>query len=318
VTRLQYGVGWFNYVADHLGSARVLVKSGEYTPCYDADFLPYGEEKVYTDTCPQNYKFTGKERDAESGLDYFGARYYGSTLGRFMIPDPGNTGADERVPQSWNGYSYVGNNPLNALDPDGLDYYLVGGDSCDRRFQCDKEGFMLDDQGDRVVVTDQQVLSGEVQAGVDDSGNLTITTQQGTFGARFFDPNPGFVSAFVTGSSLEGEISPQVKAGLATAAVISQADSPAPGLADLIGLGIIVTAMANNYAMHGSLLHVSYMSEKSQINAAAREVGVSPKELRRAVEAFKRSVGMGGADNLTWDQILELAREVKAGLWKGK
>ncbi len=34
------------------------------------------------------YKFTGKERDAESGLDYFGARYYASSMGRFMSPDP--------------------------------------------------------------------------------------------------------------------------------------------------------------------------------------------------------------------------------------
>jgi len=41
----------------------------------------------YDGTNPQHYKFTGKERDSESGLDMFGARYYGSSLGRFMTPD---------------------------------------------------------------------------------------------------------------------------------------------------------------------------------------------------------------------------------------
>ena len=42
--------------------------------CYDADFYPFGGERAYTNSCPQNYKFTGEERDAESGNDEFGAR----------------------------------------------------------------------------------------------------------------------------------------------------------------------------------------------------------------------------------------------------
>ncbi|MGC2656764.1 MAG: RHS repeat-associated core domain-containing protein [Bryobacteraceae bacterium] len=65
--------------------------------------------------------FTRKERDTESGLDFFGARYYGSPLGRFNSPDPENAGADSTNPQSWNGYSYVLNNPLTNTDPDGTD-----------------------------------------------------------------------------------------------------------------------------------------------------------------------------------------------------
>jgi RHS repeat-associated protein len=64
---------------------------------------------------PLPHKFTGKERDPESGLDNFEARYYGSSLGRFMSPDPDNAGADLLAPQSWNAYSYVLNNPLNAI-----------------------------------------------------------------------------------------------------------------------------------------------------------------------------------------------------------
>jgi RHS repeat-associated protein len=65
-------------------------------------------------------RYTGKERDTESGLDYFGARYYGSSMGRFMSPDPvGIFVADVTNPQSWNLYSYVMNNPLKFIDPSG-------------------------------------------------------------------------------------------------------------------------------------------------------------------------------------------------------
>lgn len=67
------------------------------------------------------YKFTGKERDAESGNDYFGARYFGSSMGRFLSPD--DVGGDLRNPQDLNLYSYVGNNPLSRTDPTGHDFY---------------------------------------------------------------------------------------------------------------------------------------------------------------------------------------------------
>jgi RHS repeat-associated protein len=83
------------------------------------------------------FNITGKERDSESGLDNFIARYNSSSLGRFMSPDPGNDSGFENQddPQSWNAYSYVRNNPLNLTDPDGRDYKVCvdngnGGQSC--------------------------------------------------------------------------------------------------------------------------------------------------------------------------------------------
>jgi RHS repeat-associated protein len=81
----------------------------------------------------QAYKFTGKERDTESGLDNFGARYDASSLGRFMTPDwaaKPTTVPYARFgdPQSLNLYSYVRNNPLSRNDPDG--HYDLNASRC--------------------------------------------------------------------------------------------------------------------------------------------------------------------------------------------
>lgn len=68
---------------------------------------------------PIRHKYTGKERDSESGLDNFEKRYFGSSLGHFMTPDPPLMDQHIADPQSWNLYSYVRNNPLSFVDPDG-------------------------------------------------------------------------------------------------------------------------------------------------------------------------------------------------------
>jgi RHS repeat-associated protein len=127
---------------DHLGSTRVVTKSdGAVKARYD--YVPFGEELPsglrptgigYGGNDATKQKFTQKERDEESGLDYFGARYYSSPQGRFTGPDPnesvftrqtsGEDGetefrSDLSQPQHWNRYSYVLNNPLRLIDPDG-------------------------------------------------------------------------------------------------------------------------------------------------------------------------------------------------------
>ncbi len=118
---------------DHLGTAR-LITDQKANVISRHDYLPFGEE-IPANTAGRNgqfgagndgvtQKFTGKERDQESGLDYFGARYYGSALGRYTSPDwsaipQAVPYADLSNPQSLNLYSYVLNNPLQAADPDG-------------------------------------------------------------------------------------------------------------------------------------------------------------------------------------------------------
>jgi len=110
---------YYYYAEDFIGSSRVITTSTGAV-CYDADFYPYGGEDIFTNTCSQNYKFTGKERDAETNNDNFGARYFASAYGRFLSPDPANVGADPTNPQSWNMYGYALNSPLSLVDPSGL------------------------------------------------------------------------------------------------------------------------------------------------------------------------------------------------------
>ena len=131
----QEGGGGTSYLtADTLGSPRVITCGENVAGCANGavrarhDYLPFGEEVgagVGGRTTAQGYsindgvrqKFTSKERDTETGLDYFEARYYSSVQGRFTSPDP--AGPDPLNPQTLNKYRYSLNNPLRYVDPDG-------------------------------------------------------------------------------------------------------------------------------------------------------------------------------------------------------
>ena len=108
---------------DDLGSTQIMT---DLNGCVvdSLDYLPFGEEYSYSTPCANvdtTHKFTGKERDNESGLDYFGARYNFSQYGRFMSADPFTvTPARVADPQQLNLYAYVRNNPLNHTDPTGM------------------------------------------------------------------------------------------------------------------------------------------------------------------------------------------------------
>ena len=89
------------------------------TPTWRGAYAPFGHELASWPTL-NRYKFTGKERDAESGLDYFSARFYSSDAGRFMSSDPAiMTQAKVNDPQQWNMYSYGRNNPVTYVDFNG-------------------------------------------------------------------------------------------------------------------------------------------------------------------------------------------------------
>ncbi|MBZ5665937.1 MAG: hypothetical protein LAO30_15150 [Acidobacteriia bacterium] len=111
------------YAEDLLGSSRVIVQSNG-TLCYDADFTPFGAERAYTSTCPQNYKFEGKERDSETQNDEFGARSYSWRFGRWLSSDWSAVPvavpyANLTNPQTLNLYAMVADDPESFADLDG-------------------------------------------------------------------------------------------------------------------------------------------------------------------------------------------------------
>jgi len=105
------------------------VSSGANTgvPTYAFLSLPFGDgQTTLIGGDHDDIHFTGKERDAESGNDYFGARYYASSMGRWMSPDPINL-TNERLmnpTNTLNKYAYGANNPLKYVDQDGKDITL--------------------------------------------------------------------------------------------------------------------------------------------------------------------------------------------------
>jgi RHS repeat-associated protein len=107
----------YYYFVDAIGNTRA-VTNATGTPCFDADYYPYGQENDYITSCSPTYKFTGYESDSETGNYYAYARYYNPRLGRFMSPDP--FGGDILNPQTLNRYTYVLNNPASLIDPLGL------------------------------------------------------------------------------------------------------------------------------------------------------------------------------------------------------
>jgi RHS repeat-associated protein len=123
------GGGTSYLTTDHLGSTRVVTDGGGNVRAR-YDYLPFGEElgaaigprtvgMGYSAVESTKQKFTQKERDSESGLDYFLARYYSSSQGRFTSVDPALTSGKQMAPQSWNRYVYALNNPLVYVDDNG-------------------------------------------------------------------------------------------------------------------------------------------------------------------------------------------------------
>jgi len=127
-------------------------------------YFPFGDR---VDGAPDyaTHEFTGHERDRETGLDYMMARYYGSSVARFFSPDPAfEITKSQRTPQQWNRYSYVMNNPLILIDPEGKVLTASGSQSAKDSFK---------------QAADSGLMGKEVK--VDSSGNVTLvsTDEQG-------------------------------------------------------------------------------------------------------------------------------------------
>ena len=176
------GVQWL--VSDQLGTPRIVLDlTGSQANVKRHDYLPFGEELVvpiggrsvaqgYSGGDGVRQQFTSKERDTETGLDYFGARYYSSVQGRFTGVDPENAGAFISYPQSWNGYAYSLNNPLRFIDPDGLRWAQIAFDGGIQYRWFDDE--KKDDNGQTEY--DRALAAGYSAVTFDESKNFSFAT----------------------------------------------------------------------------------------------------------------------------------------------
>ncbi|WP_213807878.1 RHS repeat-associated core domain-containing protein [Granulicella sp. dw_53] len=199
----QQGVHF--HLNDWLGSRRVQTDyAGNTEATYQS--LPFGEMLPNNQAASlgaTEQHFTGKERDSESGNDYFGARYYASSMGRFVSPDPSVLDfADLGNPQSLNLYSYALNNPLKYIDPTGLDQCIWDDGTRDDEVQYGgaSQQDCKDQGGNWAGNTD-----ASIKVTASSSGNTITTYDMGYMGGQIaFAPGTGCSAALSTAKTNAG------------------------------------------------------------------------------------------------------------------
>jgi RHS repeat-associated protein len=117
---------YYYYMSDQINSTRIITDDAGAV-VYSEAYGPYGDvQKTWTKNYDPKQKFSGKEREGYSELDYFGARYFDNNSYRFISVDP-IINKEEALsnPQLWNLYAYCRNNPITHFDPDGRDVILL-------------------------------------------------------------------------------------------------------------------------------------------------------------------------------------------------
>ena len=191
-------------VSDQLGTPRMIFdQSGSLANMSRHDYLPFGEELgagVGGRTQAQGYSasdgvrqhFSQKERDNETGLAYSINRYYSSTQGRFTSVDPLGASAIVSDPQSFNRYTYVLNNPLKYVDPNGLDAHNPWADLTD------EEKKLLASKLTNVTGKDQMKAAQTAF-----NNMVTVTNKDGSLNEKLTDTKTASVKNFV--DSLGGD-----------------------------------------------------------------------------------------------------------------
>ncbi|WP_295386671.1 RHS repeat-associated core domain-containing protein [uncultured Thiodictyon sp.] len=177
------------YLPDHLGSASAVMDSGGGL-VEESVFYPYGKDRVRTGGYESEYRFTGKELDGETGLTYFGARYYDSLTASFISVDPMTfegkpTAASDRT--ALPNYRYASSNPLALLDQKGFasvgskewNHELINSRSNDRpKFEAMKKEYKIWQQHGGPENAAQMAYNEEYLKGL----NRTINFVQGVKG----------------------------------------------------------------------------------------------------------------------------------------
>ena len=157
------------YHTNHLGSTDTITNElGQEIVHYE--YAPYGEIVLTDGPDSTDYKFTGKPLDDETGLYFYGARYYNPVIGRFITPDP--TIQRPSDPQDLNRYTYCRNNPVNLIDPTGLGWWS--------KFWEKVSGFF-----GAVIGTIVGIVTANPLLGIATYSAISASGQSGNFGRNF-------------------------------------------------------------------------------------------------------------------------------------
>ncbi|MFO0508674.1 MAG: RHS repeat-associated core domain-containing protein, partial [bacterium] len=265
----------------HLGSTRMVTgETGTVAAGYD--YLPFGEVvRESGGMAGQTVRFTGKEREGETGLDYFLARYYSAPVGRFTSPDAPLLDQSPSDPQSWNLFSYVRNNPLKFTDPTGQDcVYTNNGDGTvglERGNSCSQKG------GTYVNGT-IDANSFTYDAKTNSIGYTYSNAAEGTGGAGSIGlPNaPTYGDAFISEMGRRADASNQFIGEFAKQAAIGAAAGVA---GRVVGAGVEALLAARAARLAAAAVDVANLSNKIVRQMAAR--GWTAQEIVETVQSGK-------------------------------
>jgi RHS repeat-associated protein len=289
------GTGAQYYQDDQLGSARIMTDSAG-TVISNCTFNPFGEQVGCSPDNPSNhYRFSGKERDSESGLDDFGARYAGPSFGRFLSPDWSEDPdpvpyAESSSPQSLNGYIYVLNNPISRIDQEGHDCIYANGKGGGELLRGDCKS----DTDDGVFVNGTVDKDSFTYDATNNRSGYTYTTDSGVQGKGVLQ-GPDLNAGFPAGSLAAGVF------GASNAPIWRNAD----GAANFLGKAEF-TAVSLFFPVTGFIVEKIAGAPDDQDGYSAAAISRKPGSLGK----FK------GADALRQEN--KMARDIMKELNLGK
>ncbi len=297
--------GLHYHLEDPLGTRRMQLSGNQFTvgqPEIDIQSLPYGDAffispDPYADVAVDDatpLHFTGKEHDSESGNDYFGARYFASSMARFLTPDW--SAKVEPVPysklddpQSLNLYAYVRNNPLMYADLDGHDGSCPKGSYCDALKNAWNQIHQIANKVGAAAkqVADNPRVRLAAKAGLN-TGIAAVKTGEAAAGALAAPVTFGATAAVTVyeGIGAAGNIA---AAGLQTVGAITGDVKDYDKAADVVSSVTTISGVTTLVATHGDL-------EKASRNAAIENLITTGITAKGLTEGPPLSVGIKTLD----------------------
>jgi RHS repeat-associated protein len=280
--------------ADQVGSAQVVTDASGVIK-EQIEYHPYGEERFITNIVANHYRFTGKEHDNETNDDYFGARYYSSTLSRFLTPDWAATPvpipyAVISNPQTLNLYSYVENNPITGTDPDGHGNLCTAG-------QCDDPTTKKDKPH---KVSDAQIKAWIAQAKAELEAMKAAATK-GEQGIDAFNKYVGFGQSHCSGGSFDDCVNAVGMAGTAVVAAFASGGESEAAAGGRIALdtNALIAAIERPTTAEGQAVLAKIAGKEVSISiTAAKEFLAkgSSQELREFLAAHSGHISKAAPD----------------------